>query len=698
MASGVTLQESEKNAPDGFFPKLYENVCKTFTENDLNSMPDEHESNEKFIRYTCGLENFRTSLKICEFYPEKNPHESKIKREYGNKAYQNGKDIDALYLYTQAVISAPCDLETGKSKDLSVALANRSAVLFSLKAYPMALDDIRLALESGYPDELKFKLIDRKAKILMYFRQFSDAHSAYKELMKALDIAKVDAKKKMAIQKETQQAMEYFRKAPSIYNDPNIQIHAPKELPKISRRNPKYPAVSDAIEFRYEEGRGRYAVAARDVDVGEFICVENPIVSHMLPDFMGSNCTHCFKSMKAPLPCPRCTKVLFCSYKCRKVALETYHRYECTVVDFLIASGMSIICFLAYRCITQKPLKFFLDNKETFKQHDKTSGSNKSQVTKFLSDDYVNLYNLCTHRDQRKMNDIFHRAMFVVMMLRCLKKLGYFGEDVKEKANSEDETEVFTDDEIYIGTLLCHFLESMQFNAHEVAQFEMIARNTEEGSKSVFIGAAVYPTLAMCNHSCDPSIVRFYIESTVCVQAIKNIPKGEEICENYGPIFFHSDREDRQQRLKKQYWFDCQCIPCTENWPLMHEMSDDVLNFRCHECNGVVPFSAHSTNPLLRCVCGTPVEVLKALKAISETEIMQEKGKKAMEKGSLEEAYDLYTSYLTKLDKHLAPPYPDYYRIQQSIWKCIWMRFGNRVVRSKAVKPAVTADDYDTVD
>ena len=46
----------------------------------------------------------------------------------------------------------------------------------------------------------------------------------------------------------------------------------------------------------------------------------------------------------------------------------------------------------------------------------------------------------------------------------------------------------------------------------------MVARNKEEGSKSVFIGAAVYPTLAMCNHSCDPSIVRFYIESTVCVQ------------------------------------------------------------------------------------------------------------------------------------------------------------------------------------
>ena len=60
------------------------------------------------------------------------------------------------------MIAAPCDLETGKSRDLSVALANRSAVLFSLKAYPMALDDIRLAFESGYPEELRFKLIERK--------------------------------------------------------------------------------------------------------------------------------------------------------------------------------------------------------------------------------------------------------------------------------------------------------------------------------------------------------------------------------------------------------------------------------------------------------------------------------------------------------------------------------------------------------
>ena len=56
------------------------------------------------------------------------------------------------------MLAAPCDEKTGKSKELSVALANRSAVLFSLKAFHLALDDIKLAMEVGYPEELQFKV------------------------------------------------------------------------------------------------------------------------------------------------------------------------------------------------------------------------------------------------------------------------------------------------------------------------------------------------------------------------------------------------------------------------------------------------------------------------------------------------------------------------------------------------------------
>ena len=82
-------------------------------------------------------------------------------------------------------------------------------------------------------------------------------------------------------------------------------------MPSLPARNPLYPAMSDGVTFRYEAGRGRFATATRDITVGEVLTVEKPVVSHMLPEYMGKNCTHCFKSMKAPLPCPTCTKVIF---------------------------------------------------------------------------------------------------------------------------------------------------------------------------------------------------------------------------------------------------------------------------------------------------------------------------------------------------------------------------------------------------
>lgn len=88
----------------------------------------------------------------------------------------------------------------------------------------------------------------------------------------------------------------------------------------------------------------------------------------------------------------------------------------------------------------------------------------------------------------------------------------------------------------------------------------------------------------------------------------------------------------------------------------------------------------------------------QTLKVISETETMSEKAKKALDEGRLQEAQDLFCKYLTTLDKYLAPPYADYYKIQQLIWKCTWLQHGNRVIRKKAVKVESASDDYDVVD
>ena len=53
------------------------------------------------IKFTYELKCFKDGLEIKEFFPGKNQYESKAKKDYGNKAYQDGKDLDALYLYSQ---------------------------------------------------------------------------------------------------------------------------------------------------------------------------------------------------------------------------------------------------------------------------------------------------------------------------------------------------------------------------------------------------------------------------------------------------------------------------------------------------------------------------------------------------------------------------------------------------------------------
>ncbi|VVD06121.1 unnamed protein product [Leptidea sinapis] len=58
--------------------------------------------------------------------------------------------------------------------------------------------------------------------------------------------------------------------------DPEPIKKAPPK-PKISSKsNPEYPAASDAITIDYDESKGRYAIAARDVQAGETVLVEKP--------------------------------------------------------------------------------------------------------------------------------------------------------------------------------------------------------------------------------------------------------------------------------------------------------------------------------------------------------------------------------------------------------------------------------------
>ena len=72
--------------------------------------------------------------------------------------------------------------------------------------------------------------------------------------------------------------------------------------------------------------------------IGEILCVETPVRCSLNNDLSGcaptnltgTRCDNCLGECgPAPLPCPSCSRVVFCSLSCLKTAAASYHGFEC---------------------------------------------------------------------------------------------------------------------------------------------------------------------------------------------------------------------------------------------------------------------------------------------------------------------------------------------------------------------------------
>ena len=111
--------------------------------------------------------------------------------------------------------------------------------------------------------------------------------------------------------------------------------------------------------------------------------------------------------------------------------------------------------------MSQKPIEFFVKNKEKLDGHDTTFGVDDDE--EYRSWDYATLYNLCTHSHRRDINDVYSKTIFASFLLRCLQEVGYF-----KSVTSEPPGSSLTEEEALIGRLLKHFLDCIQFNTHTV--------------------------------------------------------------------------------------------------------------------------------------------------------------------------------------------------------------------------------------
>jgi tetratricopeptide (TPR) repeat protein len=129
-------------------------------------------------------------------------------RKIGNTKYAKGLLMEALCLYNDALCFLPLDMKDPSKDIFPLIVANRSLVLYEIGSYKPALQDIKLAQDSGYPQNLLYKLQVRQAacfwalgKVVLAKKCFerseesASTHIENKEnVKKALDYIKVEKK------------------------------------------------------------------------------------------------------------------------------------------------------------------------------------------------------------------------------------------------------------------------------------------------------------------------------------------------------------------------------------------------------------------------------------------------------------------------------------------------------------------------
>ncbi|GAB1861357.1 SET and MYND domain-containing protein 4 [Camponotus japonicus] len=599
-------------------------------------------------------------------------------KESGNKLFGRGEFLKALEAYSNAVLLAP-------STELSVILANRSATLYHLERYEHALEDMEEASQLGYPKDLFYKLEERRAKCLLALKRHDAAIEAFRRALQTLDDASVPLERKQKFETDIRMMLAVMDKGKQLNKTAPNNLSRVNDKQSLSsqrsqenrgkfilekQRNPRYPACSSAMEIKDNGGDvGRHAVATREITPGEIVIVERPHCAFLLAENRLTHCHLCFARIFVPVPCRTCSCIVYCSRRCRDADAQVHLR-ECKLLPILWRSKASVTCFLALRAITQKSLEEIMKLKEQLV--DSGNALNISAKNPYRGNDYMTFYNLVTHEDKRLPEDLFHRAYMAAWLFRLLKTSEYLPESMKTADTAHNK---LSDEELFIAELLLHNLQLLQFNSHEISELiKPKGEKTLSKAKSIFIGGGVYPTVAMLNHSCNPGVIRYFIGTTMVVRAARTIRAGEEISENYGPIFTTTPENERKRRLRVQYWFDCNCEACSGHWPLLEELDPTVLRFKCEtglSCGNVLLVRSDTNEFMIGCAkCGKSTNILKGLRALQDTDALFKVASMNLEEGKNELALKAYLEILKLLDETLALPIRDYHICQQGVRLC----------------------------
>lgn len=678
------FQQQKDHTRTSSLKDLYEDICQNIrSAGTLDTiMQDFQECKTDLDRVTyvsqlTELEN----LSLEESYAQKNQDDaSNYEKVYDLLVPNEASALKALDVMKKCIQKTPPD----ETKSLAVRYMKRGWAFLLLEQFGWAAMDAKKSLSFGCPEELLWNSYEILGHANAQQKEYKKSEGYFLKALENLRKSNIVNEVKATV---TVRIMTVFKtikskKSKKKNSGENDNTKDTVKFPQLSYGVHKsFPSASAALDFVGTSNHGRCVIAKRDIKPGDVLMVDSPYSSMLNPDYLDTHCFHCYKRAPVPVPCNSCSKVWYCCEGCRESSWNGTHAVECRVLNHLIEPGIGKMALLSFRMLTlmtwsklqtiRGKIESLVESElqELTTPQEEEEGKEKEESTttpfkpmswegQYLPHDYMTVLHLTTNSTKRTFGDLFKRSVTAMYLAKCLKLSGYFGPgDLSE------------DDLLFAASVLLRYLQGSSCNAYEISEFEL-GPSGVVGSKVLEVGGAIYTTISLTNHACFSNTSRYSVGDKCVLRAIRSIPKGSEIFDNYGFHYYMNTVNERQEILLNQYKFKCMCEPCRDLWSLYPHHPTETLIFRCPapECGQSCCYSNTSRS---KCnLCGNQQQYTKLLKELDTQLTRFKEALTKLKQGHAEAALPLLASHMEFLDRHAVLPIKHYSDLQEALKQC----------------------------
>ncbi|XP_053568463.1 N-lysine methyltransferase SMYD2 [Bombina bombina] len=265
-------------------------------------------------------------------------------------------------------------------------------------------------------------------------------------------------------------------------------------------------APAEDIERFVSPGKGRGMQALRDFKLGELLFSCPAYTSVLTVNERGNHCDYCFTRKEGLSKCGKCKQAFYCNVDCQKGDWPM-HKLECSA---MCAFGQN------------------WNPSETVRLTARILAKQKTQTGRTESERLLTVKEFEAHLD---------------------------------KLDNEKKELIQND----IAALHHFYSKNLHYSDNVALEllFAQVNCNgfTIEDEELSHLGSAIFPDVALMNHSCCPNVIVTYRGTTADVRAVQEISAGDEVFTSYIDLLYPT--EDRNDRLKDSYFFTCDCKECS---------------------------------------------------------------------------------------------------------------------------------------